>query len=226
VACDNNLYSAAAYCDGIGSCDAPKTSDCGAYSCGPGGCKVQCLTSDDCAEGFACNSDNTCKPIPGAGGAGGEGGAAGQGGDGGAAGAGKAGDGGTGVVAGTGGVGGQGGAGKGGTGGTGGTGGAAGEAGKGGQAAPPNTDFDPGSEGGCGCRTTGSSAPSSSPLALGALVLAAALLRRRRRAALRVAPLRQPRVAPLRRPRADRPWPRGRSRRGVRVSTGSPGYRA
>jgi MYXO-CTERM domain-containing protein len=179
VSCDNNLYSAAAYCDGVGNCDAPKVSNCGAYSCGPGGCKIQCLTSADCAEGYACNSDNTCKPIPGAGGNGGSGGAGGSAGEAGQAGGGEAGDGGS---AGDGGTGGSGEAGKpaaGGAGQGGNPGGSGGKAGGGG-AEPPASDFDPGSDGACGCRAAGAS-PAPTSLALAALGLAAALVRRRRR---------------------------------------------
>lgn len=173
--CEDNLYTKAAYCDGIGSCDIPTTSNCGAYSCGPGGCKVTCTSHKDCAEGFECNSNHTCKPIPG--GEAGAGGVGGEGGEGGEAGAGGQ------EEAGQSGASGKGGSTpKGGTGGSTTTGGKGGVGGSGGTKADLSVeDADAGTDGGCGCRMVKTASPISADLALAGVGIVAMLRRRRRK---------------------------------------------
>jgi len=51
----NAMQTAAATCDGHGSCGAAVTSGCGIYLCGSGGvCATSCLGDFDCAAGFIC----------------------------------------------------------------------------------------------------------------------------------------------------------------------------
>lgn len=49
-------------CDGSGVCGVI-TTDCSPFACDSGVCKATCLSTDDCAEGFACSDAGQCKPA-------------------------------------------------------------------------------------------------------------------------------------------------------------------
>ena len=51
-------------CDGAGSCEENPPQQCGAYRCGDTACLTECSSNDDCASGYACDTDEgECTPI-------------------------------------------------------------------------------------------------------------------------------------------------------------------
>ncbi len=52
------------FCDGEGSCGAPKKTTCGGYACGDDRCRTTCTSNADCDPKFACNkSSGKCEPA-------------------------------------------------------------------------------------------------------------------------------------------------------------------
>ncbi len=53
-----------AFCDGAGSCGAPKSSSCAGFACAGKDCKTSCAADADCTSGFSCNvASGKCEPI-------------------------------------------------------------------------------------------------------------------------------------------------------------------
>lgn len=173
-ACMNDVATGLAQCSGAGTCLAPANVDCAPYRCDGGGCFVDCVSDEQCQDGFHCDGVR-CAPdeIPmGEGGAGGEPGSGGGEGQ---------------AAAGSGPIPGGGSATEGGSGSM--EPGSAGEpsenpGGAGGSAGPSGTDDDSG----CGCRLPGQQRPSW-PAGVG-LALGVAVWIYRRGAARRNAPKR------------------------------------
>jgi N-acetylneuraminic acid mutarotase len=52
--CSGGLATPARYCDGMGVCNPPLSTDCGAYTCGTTACRTSCTTNAECASGYTC----------------------------------------------------------------------------------------------------------------------------------------------------------------------------
>ena len=52
-------------CDGSGNCIPPTSVQCSPYICGANSCATSCSTDTQCAAGFACASNGTCKKANG-----------------------------------------------------------------------------------------------------------------------------------------------------------------
>lgn len=68
ASCSMGVATAAAVCDGMGSCPAPRTTPCAPFTCATAACSTMCTMDSDCAEGSYC-ADGVCTPRlpPGAG---------------------------------------------------------------------------------------------------------------------------------------------------------------
>lgn len=158
--CTNDVAVPDVSCNGAGDCRTQTPQSCAPYHCGTGSsCSTNCVTADDCQDGYECNN-GACEAVPSVGGAGGTGGAAG------AAGA-----------AGTGGAS-TGGATTGGTAGVGGTGGTLADAGV--NTEDAGNGLIPATDTGSTCRLAPASR-SSNPWGIYALSLLGLLVSRRRR---------------------------------------------
>ncbi|HZS39530.1 MAG TPA: kelch repeat-containing protein [Polyangia bacterium] len=62
--CSNGVATAAASCNGSGSCPAPVTTNCGAYVCGATACKTFCLATSDCIAADYCNGTACAPRVP------------------------------------------------------------------------------------------------------------------------------------------------------------------
>jgi hypothetical protein len=60
--CSNSVQSDAPRCNGVGTCDAPVTHDCGNYLCSGNACGATCTSASQCKSGFACVS-GACRII-------------------------------------------------------------------------------------------------------------------------------------------------------------------
>ncbi len=61
ASCAAGVQTAAASCDGAGSCPAPVTASCGSYACGVSACATACADDLGCASGFHCAA-GACLP--------------------------------------------------------------------------------------------------------------------------------------------------------------------
>ena len=62
--CMNATETPAPTCNGLGTCTAPGTRDCGAYTCGASACFTSCSNSAQCNPGYSC-SGSSCQPLGG-----------------------------------------------------------------------------------------------------------------------------------------------------------------
>ena len=63
--CENGVESAAANCDGAGTCPTPSTQSCGNFACGGATCKTTCATQSDCKDGLICVGQQCVVPEAG-----------------------------------------------------------------------------------------------------------------------------------------------------------------
>ncbi|MGZ3455585.1 MAG: Kelch repeat-containing protein, partial [Polyangiales bacterium] len=65
--CVDGTATAAASCDGKGSCPAPLTSKCEPFGCNADGtaCRTRCVAASDCAKNAYCTAEGKCVPIAG-----------------------------------------------------------------------------------------------------------------------------------------------------------------
>ncbi|MGZ3454451.1 MAG: hypothetical protein ACXVEF_32895, partial [Polyangiales bacterium] len=56
ASCAGSTYTATSFCDGLGTCAAPSTSSCGAYTCSGTTCRSTCTVTGECNSGYVCKS--------------------------------------------------------------------------------------------------------------------------------------------------------------------------
>jgi hypothetical protein len=67
ASCTNGVASAAALCDGAGSCPETQAMSCGDYACGASACNTTCAADTDCIGSHYCNPSGQCTPKEAAG---------------------------------------------------------------------------------------------------------------------------------------------------------------
>ena len=65
ASCTSGVATAAAACDGAGSCPSPSITSCNPYACGASACKTSCTADADCGAGDYCDGTGACVPKKG-----------------------------------------------------------------------------------------------------------------------------------------------------------------
>jgi hypothetical protein len=65
ASCSGSTFTAAATCDGNGTCATPTTTPCAPYVCGTGTCKTTCATNADCVSPYTCTIGICAAGCPG-----------------------------------------------------------------------------------------------------------------------------------------------------------------